>query len=90
MKSPMQARMSGALGHAFETGDTADLAQHPPLKIFADLLEYFCFYCRPWVPHPFRVFQRNGWDIDTIPVYTISENALKTRSFCDLMNSSLG
>jgi hypothetical protein len=24
------------------------------------------------VPHPFRVFQRNGWDINKVRVYTIS------------------
>ena len=28
------------------------------------------------MPHPFRVFLRNGWDTDKIPVYTISEKAL--------------
>jgi hypothetical protein len=28
------------------------------------------------VPHPFRVFLRNGWDTGTILVYTISENVL--------------
>jgi hypothetical protein len=31
------------------------------------------------VPHPFRVFLRNGWDTDKIPVYTISEKALDSR-----------
>jgi hypothetical protein len=28
------------------------------------------------VPHPFRVFQRNGWDIYKVQVYRILENAL--------------
>ena len=28
------------------------------------------------VPHPFRVFQRNGWDTGKIPVCTISEKSL--------------
>jgi hypothetical protein len=28
------------------------------------------------VPHPFRVFLRNGWDSNEIPVYTISKNTL--------------
>ena len=28
------------------------------------------------MPHPFRVFLRNGWEANEIPVYTICENVL--------------
>ena len=31
------------------------------------------------MPHPFRVFLRNGWEANEIPVYTICENSLAQR-----------
>ena len=36
------------------------------------------FLLLPWtsVPHPFRVFLRNGWETNRITVYTIHEDAL--------------
>ena len=41
------------------------------------------------MPHPFRVFLRNGWDTHRIPVYTIPENSLMGRQSALLPTEAL-